>query len=62
VSTEGFDAEAWLDAMAKLMDLPIAEGFKPGLLLNLKIAAEHAAILDGFIPDDHLDQAPVFRA
>ncbi|MFI5011108.1 MAG: DUF4089 domain-containing protein [Hyphomicrobiales bacterium] len=62
MSAGEFDAGAWLDAVAKLMELPIAEEFRPGVLLNLKITAEHAAILDGFVPNDHLDPAPVFQA
>jgi hypothetical protein len=55
------DAKAFLDAMAKLMALPIAEEFRPGVLLNLEVTAQHAAILDGFVPDDHLDPAPIFQ-
>jgi hypothetical protein len=59
---QGFlDAKTFLDAMAKLMALPIAEEFRPGVLLNLEVTAQHAAILDGFVPDDHLDPAPIFR-
>jgi Protein of unknown function (DUF4089) len=55
------EANAFLDAMAKLMALPIAEEFRPGVLLNLEVTAQHAAILDGFVPDDHLDPAPIFQ-
>ena len=51
---------SWLDAMVPLLDLPVAADYRPGVLANLKITAEHAAILDGFAPDDHLDPAPVF--
>jgi hypothetical protein len=66
VSADRFDTEAWLDAeswldiMAKLLALPVTEAFRQGVLVNLKVIAEHAAILEGFVPDDHLDPAPVF--
>jgi hypothetical protein len=61
VRSDAVGAEAWLDAMAELLALPIAGELRPGVLLNLKVTAEHAAILDAFIPDDHLDPAPIFE-
>jgi hypothetical protein len=52
--------EAYLAAMAEALSLPMAEEFKPGVLANLEVTAEHAAILEGFVPEDHLDPAPIF--
>jgi hypothetical protein len=52
--------QAFLAAMAQALSLPIAEEFEPGILANLEVTAEHAAILDGFVPEDSLDPAPIF--
>jgi hypothetical protein len=61
VSDEAKDWRAFIEAMAELLSLPIAEEFEPGLAVNLEVTARHAAILDAFIPGDDLDPAPVFR-
>lgn len=60
MSYAGSPWHAYLVAMAEALSLPVAEDFKPGILANLEVTAEHAAILDGFVPDDHLDPAPIF--
>jgi hypothetical protein len=61
VSSNATERQTYLVAMAKILKLPIAEDFEPGVLANLEVTAEHAAVLDEFLPDDHLDPAPVFR-
>jgi hypothetical protein len=61
VSEEARDWRAFIEAMAKLLELPLVDELKPGIIANLEVTRRHAAILDGFVPDDHLDPAPVFR-
>jgi hypothetical protein len=60
MSDEPSPWQAYLVAMAEALSLPVAEEFKSGILANLEVTAEHAAILDAFVPDDHLDPAPIF--
>lgn len=51
-----------IDAVAPLLDLPVAPDYRPGVVLNLTIAARMARIAARVQPGDHADQAPVFEA
>jgi Protein of unknown function (DUF4089) len=53
---------AYVDAVAAMIGLPIAEAHRPGVERFLAIAAEMAAVLDRVPLDDGLlDLAPVYR-
>lgn len=51
-----------IDAVAPLLDLPVAADYRPGIVTNLTIAARMARIAARVQPGDHADQAPVFEA
>ena len=54
--------EAWLDALAPVSALPIAAAYRPGVLINLKIAVRFAALINNFSLPDESELAPVFKA
>lgn len=55
------DLEAYIDATARLMALPIAPEHRPGVLQFFGIAKEMADLLDGADLDPHeLAFAPVY--
>ena len=56
-----FDAEGWLDTTAPALGLPITAEQRPGVVLNLEIAAQMAARLLAVPLDDTIDLAPVFQ-
>ena len=55
-----FDADAYLDAAASLLDLSIDPAHRPGVLLNLRRIAEMAALVMEFPLPDEVEPAPVF--
>jgi hypothetical protein len=57
---QSFDAEAYLDAAAALLGLPIDPAHRPGVLLNLQRLAEMAALVMEFPLPDEIEPAPVF--
>ena len=56
------DFDAWLDANAALLGIPVAPEWRDSVLLHLRITREHAQrVMEFTLPDDD-DPAPVFRA
>ncbi|TVQ34383.1 MAG: DUF4089 domain-containing protein [Geminicoccaceae bacterium] len=57
-----FDPDAWIDAMAPVVGLPIGDLERPGVRTFLGVAKGMADLLDAVeLPDDELALAPVFR-
>jgi hypothetical protein len=56
------DCEAWLDALAPVLGLPIATDYRDAVIANLRMILLQAELVTGFTLDDHEDPAPVFRA
>ncbi len=55
------DLDSYVDAVAEVMDLPIASDWKPGVVRFLGLAAEMAAVLESVPLDDaDLVMAPVY--
>jgi hypothetical protein len=61
MSDRGFDPEAYADAAAALIGLPLDAAHRPGVVLNLERIAAMAALLMSFPLDDDVEPAPVFR-
>lgn len=56
------DLDAYLDACAAALELPVEPAWKPAIRDNLKIIFAHAEKVSGFPLDDEAEPAPVFRA
>ena len=56
-----FDAEAYVDAAAALIGLPIDPEHRPGVVLNLARIAQMAALVLEYPLPDEAEPAPVFR-
>jgi hypothetical protein len=56
-----FDAEAYVDAAAALIGLPIDPAHRPGVVLNLDRIAQMAVLVMEFPLPDESEPAPVFR-
>lgn len=56
-----FDADAVIDALAPLLQLPIADAHKPGIRLNLKTASKMAALIEQVKLPDEAEPLPVYR-
>ena len=56
-----FDCEAYVDAAAALIELPIDPEHRPGVVLNLERIAQMAALVMEFPLGDTDEPAPVFR-
>jgi len=59
--TTSFDAEAYVDHMAKVLDLPIDPAWRPTVVATLVATEEIAALVTEFPLDDHVEPAPVFE-
>ena len=57
-----FDPDALIDAMSPLLGLPLSDAARPGVKLNLQIAARLAPLVLDFPLDDEAEPAPVFVA
>ena len=55
-----FDAEAHVDHMARVLDLPIDPEWRPTVVATLAATARIAALVTDFRLDDHVEPAPVF--
>jgi hypothetical protein len=55
-----FDADALIDAVQPLLDLTLSEVSRPGVKLNLEIAARLAKGVMDFPLDDEAEPAPVY--
>ena len=56
------DFDQWIDALAPVVKLDVADEYRPGVKANLKTAAKMAALLEKAPLKDETDAAPVFRA
>ena len=60
MTEEPFDAEAYVDAAAKLIGLPIDPAHRPGVVLNLERIAQMAALVMAFDLPEETEPAPVY--
>jgi 1-carboxybiuret hydrolase subunit AtzG-like len=60
-TTTPFDAEAHVDHMATVMDLPVDPSWRPTVVATLVATARIAALVNAFPLDDHIEPAPVFE-
>jgi hypothetical protein len=58
---QSFDAEAYVDAAAAIIGLPIDPAHRPGVILNLERIAQMAALVLAFELPEGTEPAPVFR-
>jgi hypothetical protein len=56
------DLDAWLDANAALLGIPISPDWRDTVRLHLGITRDHAQRVMEFTMPDDADPAPVFRA
>ena len=56
------DFDQWIDAVAPVVRLEIAEAYRPGVKSHLKTAAKLAAVLEKAPIRDETEAAPVYRA
>ncbi len=61
MSDRTFDAEAYVDAAAMLIGLPLDPAHRPGVVLNLERIAQMAALVMEFALPDETEPAPVFK-
>jgi hypothetical protein len=59
---DSFDAEAVIDALAPLLQLPVTAEHRPGVVANLRMTARLAALVAEFPLDDREEPAPVYEA
>ena len=57
---QNVSVEAYLDAAAALIELPIDPARRAGVLLNLQRIAEMAALVMAFPLPDEIESAPTF--
>ncbi|MDQ0467726.1 DUF4089 domain-containing protein [Labrys wisconsinensis] len=57
-----FDPEAVIDAMGPLLGLTITDEYRRGVILNLALTAQFAALVMAFPLGDHAEPAAVFTA
>ncbi len=60
MSETPFDPDGWLDTTAPALAVNVTDEQRPGVVLNLGIAAQMAARLFAVPLDDALGLAPVF--
>ena len=58
---DDFDAEAYVDAAARLTGLTIDPAHRPGVVLNLERIAQMAALVMAFDLPEETDPAPVYE-
>jgi hypothetical protein len=56
-----FDADAVIDALAPLLQLPISAAHRPGIRQNLKTASKMAALIEQVKLPDEAEPLPVYR-
>jgi hypothetical protein len=61
MADQPFDGEAYVDAVAALIGLPLDPTHRPGVVLNMRRLAEMAALVMEFPLPDDTEAAPVFR-
>jgi hypothetical protein len=55
------DPQAYVDAAAALIGLPIDPAHRPGVIVNLERIAQMAALVMEFALPEEAEPAPVFR-
>ena len=60
--TDSNELSAWLDANAALLDITVAQEWREGVMLHLRITRDMAQRLLDFPLPDEAEPAPVFRA
>ena len=55
------ELEAYVDAVAALIGLPLDPAYRPGVLLNLDRIGQMARLVMEFALPDDTEAAPVFR-
>jgi hypothetical protein len=53
---------AWCDAMAALLDLPIAAGDRAEIIANLRVIAGQMKLVADFPLEDRAEPAAIFKA
>ncbi len=53
---------AFIDAAAAALALPVDEAWKPAIAANLRVTLEHAASVEAFSLPDDAEPAAVFKA
>ncbi len=61
MSDRTFDTEAYVDAAAMLIGLPLDPAHRPGVALNLERIAQMAALVMEFALPDETESATVFK-
>ncbi len=61
MADQPFDAEAYVDAAARLIGVPLDPAHRPGVIVNVARIAEMAALVMEFPLPDEVEPAPVFR-
>jgi hypothetical protein len=61
MADQPFDTEAYVDAAAALIGLPIDPAYRPGVVVNLERIAQMGALVMEFPLPDEAEPAPVFR-
>jgi len=54
--------DAYIEAAARALSLPIEPEWKPAIRANLQATLKHAALVDQFPLPDEAEPAPVFKA
>ncbi|MCW5686971.1 MAG: DUF4089 domain-containing protein [Pseudolabrys sp.] len=54
--------DAYIDAAAQILGLPLQENWKSAVKANLNVTLTHAALVEEFPLPDDAEPAPVFKA
>jgi hypothetical protein len=60
MADQSFDAEAYVDAAARLVDLPLDPAHRAGVILNLERISQMAALVMEFPLPEETEPAPVY--
>jgi hypothetical protein len=60
LADRAFDVEAYVDAAAAMIGLPLDPAHRPGVILNVQRIAEMAGLVMAFPLPDATEPAPVF--
>jgi len=62
MSNDPADMDAFIEALARAVELPLDPTWKPAVRENLKVIFAHASKVSEFPLPDEAEPAPVFRA
>jgi hypothetical protein len=54
--------DAYIDAAAKVLGLPVEDAWKPMISANLAVTLKMAAMVDEFVLPDESEPAPIYAA